>query len=544
MDLLIKNGEIIDGTGSPRYRADVLIKNDIFEKIGLNLESNGAKIIDASNKIVAPGFIDMHNHSDLTILKVNKAEAYIMQGVTTIVVGMCGIGLTPANDKVRRYYENFVTKIFGAGDLALFDTLQDYFKAIEQKRISPNIAFLIPQGNVRACIMGMDERRPNFEEIEQMKQIVREGMKAGAFGLTTGLIYPPGSVSTTEELIELSKVVAVYGGLYDSHMRNEGTGVLTEGMGELIKIAREAKVQAQISHWKAGSNFAWKMTPDMIKLVNDARSEGLKVYADMYPYDEGSTSLSGMLLRPWVYENFKENLTKPETRKRIVDDTFQLIFSVFLSEAPTLIRKLPKSILKKLILIVVKKSARIISVIHNHQIEGKFLGEALKTLYPNLNTIDALLDFVRDEEGAIMISFKQMSFKKSIDLLIKQEYVCVGSDGFLVFKGNTHPRSYGAFPKILGEYVREKKLFSLEEAVRKMTGLTATILGLKDRGLLKPNYKADVVIFDPQTVRDKSTYENGRQYPEGIEHVIVNGEITASNGTHLGALNGRILKRV
>ncbi len=544
MDLLIKNGEIIDGTGSPRYRADVLIKNDTIEMIGQNLESNGAKIIDASNKIVAPGFIDMHNHSDLTILKVNKAEAYIMQGVTTLVVGMCGIGLTPANDKVRLYYENFVTKIFSAEGLSLYDTLQEYFKAIEQKGISPNIAFFVPQGNVRANVMGMDERKPNIEEIEKMKQIVRDDMKAGAFGLTTGLIYPPGSVSTTEELIELSKVVAEYGGIYDSHIRNEGTGVLTEGMGELIKIAREAKVQAHISHWKAGSNFAWKFTPDMINLINEARKEGLKIFADMYPYDEGSTSLSGMLLRPWVYENFKDNLSNPETRNRIVEETFQLIFSVFLSEAPTIIQKIPKSILKKLILMVVKKSTRIISVIHNHNVEGKSLGEALKTLHPKLKTIDALLDFVRDEEGAIMISFKQMSFKKSIDHLIKQEYVCIGSDGFLVPKGNTHPRSYGTFPKVLADYVREKKSFSLEEGVRKMTGLTASILGLKDRGLLKPNYKADVVIFDPRTVRDKSTYENGRQYPEGIEHVIVNGEITASNGTHLGVLKGRILKHI
>jgi len=542
MDLLIKNGLIIDGTGSDGYKADVLITGEVIKEIGENLKANGANIIDATDKVVAPGFIDMHNHGDLSLLKVNDTKATIMQGVTTLVVGVCGLGLAPANEIVRKYYMDFVTKIFGIEGMKVYNTLKEYFEDIEKIGISTNLAFFAPQGNVRACILGVEERPTNQEELSQMKEILENCMKDGAFGLSTGLIYPPGSVTETKELIELCKIVKKYNGIYDSHMRNEGTGVVSEGMNELIQIAKESGVQAHISHWKAGSNFAWKLTPLMIETVKNARNDGLNIHADMYPYEEGSTSLSGILLRPWVYENFKENLTDSETRERIVDEVFQMFLENFLGDLPWIIKILPKSLLKKLIIFGAKRLVRIISVAHNHQIEGLKLGKALKQLYPKRNSIDALLDFMRDEEGTIMISFKQMSEEKSIFDLIKQEFVCIGSDGFLTIDKNTHPRSYGCFPKILGSYVREKKIFSLKEGIRKMTGLTASILGLKDRGLIKPDYKADIVIFDPKTIIDTSTYSNGKQFPKGIDYVIVNGEITAKKGGHTGALNGQILK--
>ncbi|MHA1657888.1 MAG: N-acyl-D-amino-acid deacylase family protein [Promethearchaeota archaeon] len=542
MNILIKNGMITDGTGASKYKSDLLIKNDKIAKIGNNLEGTDCKIIDASNKIVAPGFIDMHSHGDLSILKVNKAEPTMMQGVTTLVVGMCGLGLAPANKKVRQYYSGLVANMLGSSELQLYDTIQDYMRVLEKKGVSTNLAFFIPQGNVRTSILGIENRLASPEELDAMKNIVRRGMEAGAFGLSTGLIYPPGSITPTEELIELCKVVKEYKGIYDSHMRNEGTGVVDIGMRELIKIANSAKIQAHISHWKAGSNFAWKLTPDMINLVKKAREDGLNINADIYPYEESSTSLSGMLLRPWVYKNFQENLTKTETRKRIINETFELLFSNFSSELPLFMKIIPKFIIKKIILATLKKKIRIISVIRDHQIEGKFLGEILNTHYPKKKPLEALLDLIRDEEGGIMITFKQMSEKKSILELIKQDFTCIGSDGFLIVEGNTHPRSYGTFPKILGNYVRKKNLFSLEEGIRKMTGLTASILGLKDRGLLKQGYKADIVIFDPEKIQDKSSYENGRQYPEGIDHVIVNGQITVSSGKHLGIFNGEILK--
>lgn len=541
MGLLIKNGLIFDGTGSQGFISDILIEGDKVVQIQQNIDAAGTEIIDASNKVVAPGFIDMHHHGDLSILEINKAEASIMQGVTTLVVGMCGIGLAPANEKVREYYRNFVKNIFGSSDI-LYDTIQEYMDAIVKKGVSINLAFFIPHGNVRFLVLGSERRPANEREIEGMKKSVEEGMKAGAFGLTTGLIYPPGSITSTEEIIELCKVVAQYKGIYDSHMRNEGGDVIKIGMTELIKIAREANVQAQISHWKAGSSFAWKLTSDMINLVKEAREQGLKIHADLYPYEESSTSLSYVLLQPWVYDNFKENLTDLEKRKKIINEIFTLISANFLSSAPKAVGIIPKIILRQFLLRFFEKSVRIISVTHNHKIEGEFLGRAIEILYPKRKFIDGLLDFVRDEEGGVMVSMRMMSEAKSIYSLFKQDFVCVGSDGFLVKDANTHPRSYGTFPKILSKYVREKNIVSLEKAIKKMTSLPATILGLSDRGEIKENKKADIVIFDFEKIEDKSTYKNGRQFPEGIDYVIVNGKIAVKKGIHTGALNGQILK--
>jgi N-acyl-D-amino-acid deacylase len=542
MDILIKDGLIIDGTGRNGYYADLLIKNNKIEEIGEDLTAENCKVIDASNKVVAPGFIDMHSHADLTILRVNTAEAYLMQGVTTMVVSICGIGLAPANEKVRKYYTDFITKLFGSEELILYDTLQDYFSRIEEAGISPNLAFFIPHGNIRTCVLGVEERPPTEAELEEMKQMVRDGMDTGAFGLSTGLVYPPGSLSTTEEIIELCKAVQGYGGIYDSHMRNEGTGVVAKGMGELVKITRQSGIQAQISHWKAGGRFAWKLTPQMISTIQLARDRGLNIYADMYPYQEAASSLSGIFLQPWVYKNFEKHLSNPVTRQKIMDETMEMIYSSFLQDVPQYIKILPKYLIRELILWFLRKKIRIISVMHSHHIEGMFLGEALKVLYPKKKLLDALLDFIRDEEGAVMVTFKLMSEKQSILELIKQDFVAIGSDGFLVYEGNTHPGTYGCFAKILGNYVREKQLFSLEEGIRKMTGLPSQILGLKDRGIINKDKVADIVIFDPQTVQAKASYENGTQLAEGIDHVIVNGEITVANGRHLGTLSGEILK--
>ena len=543
MDILIKNGTVIDGTGAPGQKADVLIKGDLIQEIGEDLTGEGCEIIDASGKIVSPGFIDMHHHADLSLVSVNKAEATIMQGCTTLVVGVCGLGLAPAKRIAKKYYNDFVSKTFGVPEMKIYGTMKEYFADIEKMGISTNMAFFAPQGNIRIDTLGLEDRPPNQKELKQMKDTLRQCMEDGAFGMSSGLIYPPGSITGTEEIIELCKVVKEYNGIYDSHMRNEATKVVSEGMAEIIRVARETGVQAHISHWKAGSSFAWKLTPLMIETVKNAREEGINIYVDMYPYEEGSSGLTAVLLRPWVYGRFQENLTNPDTRKKIIDEIFQMFKENFLSEVPGIIKIIPDFLLKKLIIMVAKKMVRIISVSKNHHIEGLKLGKALKVLYPKRKTLDALLDFMRDEEGSIMISFKQMSEKKSIFDLISQDFVCIGSDGFLVIDKNSHPRSYGAFPRVLGNYVREQKLFSLEEGIRKMTSLTAKILGIKDRGIIKDNYKADIVVFDPDTIIDTSTYEKGTTYPIGVEYVIVNGEVTVKNGEHIGTLNGRILKK-
>jgi len=542
-ELLIKNGRIVDGTGAPGFISDILIKDDKIFKISKNLQSGGVKIIDASNKIVSPGFIDMHNHSDFTLMSkdANKIEPYLRQGVTTLVVGMCGLGICPANEKVKSSYFNYLNKAFITSEV-VFENLSDFFEAINKKGISANLAFFIPQGNVRACILGSEERPATIEELEAMKEIVRKNMEAGAFGLSSGLVYPPGSVSPTEELIGLSKVVSKYDGIYDSHMRNEGAGVIDIGMKELVEIARKANVRAHISHWSVISKKAPEMTPNVIEYIKKARKEGLRISADVVVYDDGSTSLSFILLSTWVFQNFKENLTNPATRKKLSREIFEKLYAMFLADAPFYIKMLPNFILKKLLFTGLAKGILIISSTYNHQVEGKSIYDALKTLYPNKKIEDALFDFIRDEDGGIMIRVQFKDEKRSVIPIYQQDFVCPSSDGGVILDKNTHPRSYGAFIRVLQRWVREMKVISLEEAIRKMTSLPASILGIHDRGLIKENYNADLVIFDLAKVEEKGTIANGRQYPEGIDHVIVNGQLTIENGKHIGIFNGQVLK--
>ncbi|TFG14960.1 MAG: D-aminoacylase [Promethearchaeota archaeon] len=541
MDILIKNGLIIDGTGSKGYHSDVLIKDDEIVKIDTNLEANGAKIIDANNKAVSPGFIDIHNHTDFTLFNDTKIEPYILQGATTLVVGMCGLGMAPSNEKLKKEYFNFLSKAFLSPGV-MFDNLQKFFGAIEEKGVSTNFAFFIPQGNVRACVLGSEDRPATAEEMTEMKEIIRENMEAGAFGMSTGLVYPPGSVTPTEELIELSKVVSEYDGIYDSHMRNEGSGVIDIGMSEVVRIASEANIQAHISHWSVISKYAYDMTPKVIEYIKNARKDGLRITADVTVYEHGNTSLSFILLPTWVYQNFEENLTNPETRKKILDEIFQKVYSFFMSDAPFYIKLIPKFILRKLLFKGIAKIDTIISTTFNHQVEGMTIYEALKTLYPNKSLEDALLDFIKDEDGGIVMMVKHKDELKSIIPIFKQEFVSPSSDGLVIKDRNCHPNSFGAFARVLHRWVREMNILPLEEAIRKMTSLPASILSLPDRGLIKEGYKADIVIFDPEQIREKGTIENGRQHPEGIDYVIVNGIITAEKGVHLGALNGRVLR--
>ena len=542
MHLLIKNGLLIDGTGAPAKKSDVLIENGKIVQIKENIESRADKEIDASNLIVCPGFIDLHNHTDLTILETNYAKSFIAQGMTTLLVSVCGIGISPANERVEEYYRNFVNKAFCSYP-NLYENFNDLFTEIEKRGISINIAFMIPQGNVRACVLGTETRPANDRELEEMRRIVRLNMEAGAFGISTGLVYPPGSVTSTEELIELSKVVSQYDGIYDSHMRNEGAGVVDIGMTELIRIAREAKVRAHISHWSVISRYKFEeLTKNAINLLNKSREEGLEITADMTVYDDGFTSLSFVLLPTWVYNDFKANLSNVDTRKRIKEEIFTKLYSMFLADAPSYIKLIPKFLLRKKIVPILSKGVTIIYALKNHDIEGKTLYEALKTLYPQKTLEDALLDYFLDEEGGIMIRFQQKDETKSMIPLFQQEYVAPSSDAILILGGNTHPRAYGAFPRVIARWVREQKVFSLEEMIRKMTFLPASILKLNDRGIIKEGYKADIVIFDLETINEKGTLENGCQEPEGIKYVMVNGEITFANNKHIGALNGKILK--
>jgi N-acyl-D-amino-acid deacylase len=542
MELLIKDGKVIDGSGALTKKLDILIKDGKIIKMAPEIESSSSKIIDAKGKYISPGFIDIHNHADLTILEENKAEAYVKQGITTILSGVCGIGVYPANDKVKKYYYDFVSKAFCASP-DLYENLNQFSKALERRGISVNIGLMIPQGNVRACVMGTETGPASQEELNQMKQLIRKNMDFGAFGISTGLVYPPGSSTSTEELIEITKVIRGYNGFYDSHMRNEGAGVIDIGMRELLQIAKEAKVRAHISHWSAISRYKYEeLTKKAIKLVNDARKEGLNITADMTVYDDGFTSLSFVLLPTWVYNDFHSNLKDENTRKRIKSEIFDKLYAMFLSDAPLYMRLVPKFLLRKKIVPILSKGVIIIYALHNHTVEGKTLYEALRTLYPEKDLEDALLDYFLDEEGGIMIRIQQKNEKLSMIPLFKQPYVAPSSDAVLIVGGNNHPRTYGAFPRVIARWVRENKLFSIEEMIKRMTSLPASILSLPERGLLKEGYNADIVIFDLEEIDETGTLKNGSSPPKGIDYVIVNGIITVSHGVHSGEMGGKVLK--
>ncbi|NVM52428.1 MAG: D-aminoacylase [Candidatus Helarchaeota archaeon] len=541
MKVLIKNGLIVDGTGSPGYKSDLLINEDKIERIAEEIDIEDAEIIDASDKIVTPGFIDIHNHADINIYDVNRAESFVMQGMTTLLVGQCGLGAVPTGKIVEEYYNDFGRKAFLIKP-KLYPTLKDCFADLEKKGVSVNLAFLVPQGNVRANVMGLDMRPATDDELEKMKTIVKESMEAGAFGLSTGLVYPPGSATPTEELIELSKVVAEYGGMYDSHMRNEGAKVLDVGMAEVIRIAREAKIRAHISHWSVISRYkVEELTAKAIKLVEDALNEGLQISADVVPYEDGVTSLPFVLLESWVFENFAENLTKRETRERIKKEIFERVFGMFLAGAPWYLKLIPKFLIKRFMTPVLAKQVVLLHTT-SREFNGKTLYEALKTRYPDRNLLDALLDFMRDEESGVVIRIKFKDEEKSVVPLLKQPFACASSDAILIPEANNHPRTFSAFPHVITRIVKEKNWMSLEEAIKKMTSLPASLLGIPDRGVLKEGKAADIVVFDYDQLREKATLANGNQHPEGIDYVIVNGQLTVEKGEHLGVLNGQILK--
>lgn len=543
MKLLIKNGTIVDGTGEDRFEADVLVDGENIQEVGKDLKAEGAKIIDAAGKIVTPGFIDIHNHADLTILDIPKIEAYACQGATTLVTGMCGFGITPANDVVKKYYHNIASRLLSVKP-NLCDDFEDFTKKAEKSGISVNIAYLIPQGNVRALKFGAGEEPANEEEIKFMQDEMRKNLEAGAFGMTTGLVYPPGSVTRTEELIELAKIVAEYDGVYMSHMRNEGAHVIDIGMNELIRIAREAGCRAHISHWSVISSSTEEMTPKVIKTVEDAHKEGLKITADVTAYEDAVTPIAFIMFNTWVFEDYDKNLSNPKTRKRIIDEMFEKLHSMFLADAPLFIRLIPKFLLKKIIFPVLAKKVTILSCPNNTQIQGKLIYDAIKELYPDRKIKDGMLDLLRDEEGGIIITLKTKNEEKGMIPLYKQPYVSSSSDGILIVnpEQNEHPRNYGTFPKIIQRWVREKGYVSLEEAIKKMTSLPASVLKLNDRGIVKEGYKADLVIFDYDKIQENGTLENGRQFPDGIDYVLVNGAITVENGNHTGALQGKVLK--
>jgi N-acyl-D-amino-acid deacylase len=493
-DFVIAGGTLFDGTGAPGISADIGIKEGVIASIGTIAPSAGRRVIRAKGLFIAPGFIDIHTHGDSGIVsdQLKSAQNYITQGVTTLVTGNCGSGT----------YE-----------------VAQYFAKMRQQGAGVNIIHLVGHGTVRGAIMRSADRAPTPEELEKMKGLVDKAMREGAAGLSSGLFYAPGSYAKADELVELARVVRPYGGIYASHIRDESnyTTGLKASIAEAIEIGEKAGVPVQISHIKALGKSVWGQAPEICRIIEAAQARGVKVTADQYPYHASSTSLAAATLARWVEADGK-------TRERLKD--------------PALLPRIKKEMADNIERRGGPDTLMIASYRARPEWEGKNLLEISRIL--GKTPVDAAIEML-SLGSASVISFNMS--EKDIEFFMRKPYVATGSDGDIVEfgRGIPHPRSYAAFTHKIRLYVIEKKLIPMEQAIRAATGLPAGILGLKDRGLIKQGYAADLVIFDPATIADRATYEKPHQYAAGIQYVLINGKPAVDDGKMTGILAGKPL---
>ncbi|HJX30569.1 MAG TPA: D-aminoacylase [Thermodesulfobacteriota bacterium] len=523
-DLIIQEGLIVDGTNCPGRKGDVGILKDRIVFMGELPRDQGKKILSAADKVVAPGFIDIHSHSDFTLLADPQAESKIYQGVTTELIGQCGVSAAPLEGAVRERRKAELTDL---GVPLTWTKLNEYFLRLEEVPPIVNIATLVGHGNLRGSVVGYENRLTSRSELKKMKTLLGQSLNSGAFGLSTGLIYPPGVYSSIEELQVLTKVVAESGGLYATHLRSEGEG-LVEAIQEALHIAETVGVSLQISHLKTHGRKNWGKLARVFQLIEDSQKKGFSIHADRYPYTASSTDLD-VLLPSWAWEGGGQKelarLADPDSQKKMTEE--------ILSQNPE------PDFWKNVMIASVKKEK-------NRWMEGKTLAEisSQKKLAP----WEALYDLLREEALGVSAIFFFMS-EDNLNQILLKDYVMIGTDSSarsssgILRRGKPHPRGFGTFPRILRHYTGKGKVLSLETAIHKMTGLPAKKLGLQDRGIIHPGYYADLVIFDPQTVCDRSDYANPFHYPVGIEHVFINGEEVISQGAVTGKRPGRILRK-
>ncbi len=527
LDLKIEGATVIDGTGVAGGRMDVGVRDDSIAALGdLSRESAGSTL-RASGRVVAPGFIDMHSHSDWRLWENRRAESKIRQGVTTEVVGNCGFSPAPASTEHLDALRGFALHVPAGMDFG-WRSVGDYLRAFDREGTALNVAQLVGHGTLRVAAMGFARRAPDAKELSRMQRLLADAMEDGAWGLSTGLIYAPGSYAATEEVVELARVAARHRGFYASHIRGEGATLL-DAVGEAIRIGRDADLPVQVSHVKAAGRPNWGKVADALALIDAARAEGQDVMADVYPYTASSTTVR-TLLPDWALEGGVDamlaRLADPATRRRIRGEL----------EAPATGQSLVDRIGWENIMMA--------SCVRRRDAEGKRLSEiaAARCLAP----LDAALELIVDEAGRAYVILFQLD-ERDLRRALAHPAVMIGSDGSALAPygalgaGKPHPRSYGTFPRVLGEYAREQRVLGLAEAVHKMTGLPARRLGLRDRGVVRVGAKADLVVFDPKRVTDQATYEEPHRYPVGIEHVIVNGRFVIKDAVHTGSLPGRLL---
>ena len=527
-DAIIRGGTVYDGTGTAGRRVDVAIRGDRIAGVGDFRGNSAGTIVDATGLAVSPGFINMLSWSTESLLVDGRSQGEIRQGVTTQIFGE-GSSMGPLNDAMKK------RAIEQMGDIKYeitWTSLAEYLSELERRGVSQNVASFIGATTIREHVIGLEDRKPTAEQMEQMRALVRKEMEAGALGIGSSLIYAPAFYASTEELIELCKVAAQYGGKYISHMRSEGNRLI-EAIEELIRIAREAKIPAEIYHLKAAGQANWPKMDQVIAMVEKARKEGLKITADMYTYTAGATGLDAAM-PPWVldggYDEAYKRLKDPAMRQKIAHairtptTDWENLYLAAGSPDRVLLVEFKSEALKPL--------------------TGKTLADVAKQR--GEDPVDTIMNLVLEDRSRVGTVYFMMS-EENIRKQIKLPWLSFGSDAASMApeppftKSAAHPRAYGNFARLLGKYVREEKVIPLEEAIRKLSGLPATNLELDRRGFIREGMFADVAVFDPAAIADRATFEKPHQYAVGMRHVFVNGVHVLKDGEHTGAKPGRRL---
>ncbi|MGQ9587758.1 MAG: N-acyl-D-amino-acid deacylase family protein [Thermoplasmata archaeon] len=528
-DILIRGGLVVDGTGSPPKPLDVAIDGTKIAGFYKRSESKASLTIEAKDMIVCPGFVDIHSHSEISLLSNPLAESKIRQGVTTELIGNCGTSPAPAIGNAR----DELAHSSAVRDVRVdWTTLDEYLLRLQSLQPSVNVASLVGADTLRRCVIGPSNVPATAGQLGTMRQLLADSMLQGAFGLSSGLIYAPGCFASTEELIALASTAASLGGIYTSHIRGEGR-TLEKAVAEAIRIGREARVRVQISHHKACSPANWGKVKKTIAMIEIARAEGVDVSFDVYPYTASHTSLDS-LLPPWAREGGREEirsrLSDPVVRERIAEEM----------ETPADDWEDTAADVgwEKIVVVGLRGSK-------NRQFENKSVKEIADAI--GKPPAETAMDLMLDEDFLVYAIFHEM-LEDDVMSVMKHPLAAIVSDAEAeapydkTGMSATHPRAYGTFPRVLRRYVFEKGLFPLEEAIRKMNSLPAQRIGLDDRGVLGKGMAADIVVFDPKTVRDRATFEEPHQYPDGIICVIVNGAVTIENGEHTGVRAGMVLR--
>ena len=527
-DLIIRHGKIVDGSGNPWFYGDVAVKRDRIAGVG-RIAGEANRVIEADGLVVAPGFIDMHSHSDWVLLEDGNAQSKIRQGVTTEVIGE-STSAGPFKGKLSP------RKVSVKGERIEIRRLSDYFAAVERAGISVNVASYVGEGQVWECVMGTSFDRPGPGEMREMKQLVAEALRDGAFGLSTALMMPPGSLATTEDLVELCQVVREHGGIYSTHMRDEGLGVF-DSVREAIEIGERAGVPVDILHLKIADEKFWGRMKEVVALIEDARRRGVNVQANVYPYTRGNNDLVS-IIPPWAHEGGRSSLLArlgdPRQRERLKRDIRNGLPGWYNHYT------------------AVGGDWRRMLVSANNPYRGLTMDRVIamksegKT--PPPDPLDILFDLLSEQNGSVSTVYAHHT-EEDMNVALSQPWCSIGSDGSalategVLRRGNPHPRSFGTFARVLGVYARERGLLRLEDAVRKMTSLNAAKIGLRDRGLLRVDAFADIAIFDEKRILDRATYEEPAQMSEGIRFVLVNGVVQLRDGRVTGAHGGLLVTR-